>query len=237
MKYERDAIFWLRWVLANAVGEAVGLSTVLLVGFGVLGPRLGGLDGAWPAVLGLVAGVLLGIFEGIVVGAAQGAVLRLRLPEVSLRTWIIATVIGAMVAWGLGMLPSTMMNANASGGQAAAEMPEWLTYVMVAGMGAVAGVILALAQWVALRSQVRRAGLWLPANALAWLCGMPLVFLGLGAIPAGASVLQALPIVVAATTAAGAVVGAIHGLVLVKALRCPIRFPGSPACHLTENLC
>jgi hypothetical protein len=40
----------------------------------------------------------------------------------------------------------------------------------------------------------------------------------MGAIPAGASVLQALPIVVAATVAAGAVVGAIHGVILVKAL-------------------
>ncbi|MCX6030709.1 MAG: hypothetical protein NT169_15610 [Chloroflexi bacterium] len=221
MKHERNAIFWLRWVLANTVGEAVGLSVVLLVGFGVLGPRLAGLTGAWPAVVGLVAGVLLGIFEGIVVGAAQGVILRRRLPRLALRTWILVTVIGAMVAWGLGMLPSTLMSADASGGQAAAEMSEALTYVMAAGMGLVAGVILALAQWLALRSlgsQVRRPGLWLPANALAWLCGMPLVFLGMGAIPTGASVLQALPIVVAATAAAGAVVGAIHGLVLVKAL-------------------
>jgi cytochrome bd-type quinol oxidase subunit 2 len=119
------------------------------------------------------------------------------------------------------MLPSTLMSADAGGSQAAAEMPEWLTYVMAGGMGLVAGVILALAQWLVLRSlgsQVRRAVLWLPANALAWLCGMPLVFLGMGAIPAGASVLQAAPFVVAATAAAGAVVGAIHGLALVRVL-------------------
>jgi hypothetical protein len=218
VKHERDTIFWLRWVAANALGEAVGLSAVLLVGFGVLGPSLSGLAGAWPAVVGLIAGVLLGIFEGVVVGAAQGAILRRRLPRLALRTWIVATVIGAMVAWGLGMLPSTLMSADASGGQAAAEMPEALTYAMAAGMGLVSGVILALAQWLALRQHVRRAGLWLPANALAWLCGMPLVFLGMGAIPAGASVLQALPIVVAATVAAGAVVGAIHGVMLVKVL-------------------
>jgi hypothetical protein len=220
MKPERDVIFWLRWVLANALGEAVGLSAVLLVGFGVLGPRLAGLTGALPAVIGLVAGVLLGIFEGSVVGAAQGIVLRARLPRLALRTWIVATVIGAMVAWGLGMLPSTLMGAgagaDASGGQAAAEMPEALTYVMAAGMGLVAGIVLALPQWLVLRQYARRAGWWLPANALAWLCGMPIVFLGMGAIPAGASLLQALPIVVAATAAAGAVVGAIHGLVLVK---------------------
>ena len=218
MRSESNLVFWLRWVLANALGEAVGLSAVLLVGFGVLGPQLAGLAGAWPAVLSLTSGVVLGIFEGIVLGAAQGIVLRSRLPGLALRRWIIATAIGAMVAWGLGMLPSTLMSADAGGSQVAAEMPDWLTIVMAAGMGAVAGIILALAQWAALRSQTRRAGLWLPANSLAWLCGMPLVFLGMGSIPAGASVLQAVPIVVTATAAAGAVVGAVHGLFLVKAL-------------------
>jgi len=98
MNHKSNTIFWLRWVLANMLGEAVGLSAVLVVGFGVLGPRLAGLGGPWPALLGLVAGVLLGIWEGIVVGAAQGAVLRGRLPPLSLRRWILATVLGAMVA-------------------------------------------------------------------------------------------------------------------------------------------
>jgi len=218
MKHERDLFFWLRWVVTNMLGEAVGLSVVLLVGFGVLGSRLARLTGAWPAVLSGVAGVLLGIFEGIAVGAAQGIVLRRRLAGLSLRTWIVATAIGGAVAWGLGMLPSTLMAADAGGSQAATEMPEWVTYVMAAGMGTVAGIILALAQWVVLLSKVRRGGLWLPANSVAWLFGMPLVFLGMGSIPAGASVLQAVPIVVGAIAAAGAVVGAIHGLVLVKAL-------------------
>lgn len=220
MKSERDLIFWLRWALANALGEAVGLSAVLLVGFGVLGSAVEGLPGAWPFVASLAAGIVLGVFEGIVVGAAQGIVLRRRLPELLLRSWIMATVIGAMVAWGLGMLPSTLMAGGAGEAQAAAEMPEWFTYVMAAGMGLVAGVVLAFVQWTVLRtaSGVRRAWLWLPANSLAWLVGMPVVFLGMGSIPAGASVAQAVPIVVAATTAAGAVVGAIHGAILVKVL-------------------
>ncbi len=216
---ENDLLFWLRWVIANTLGEAVGLSTVLLVGFAVLGPYLAKLPGAWPAVLGLVAGVLLGIFEGVVVGGLQGAVLRRRLPRVALRTWVWATVIGAVVAWGLGMLPSTLMGAVADSGQAAAEPPDSLIYLLAAGMGAVAGVILALAQWVVLRRRVRRAGWWLPANSLAWLFGMPLVFLGMGLLPAGASLLQAVPLVVGATAAAGAVVGAIHGLFLVRLVR------------------
>jgi hypothetical protein len=215
---ERDSEFWLRWVAANALGEAIGLSAVLLVGFGLLGPLVAAMPGAWPAVIGLGAGVLLGVFEGLVVGGAQGVVLRGRLSEVALRTWILATIIGAMVAWGLGMLPSTLMASNAGDAQASAEMPEWFSYVMAAGLGLVAGLVLAFPQWRAMRQHVRRGWLWLPANSLAWLVGMPLVFLGMGSIPAGASVMQAVPIVVAATAAAGAVVGAIHGAVLVKVL-------------------
>ena len=50
MKAESDGAFWLRWVAANALGEAVGLSAVLLVGFGVLGRAVEGLPGAWPLV-------------------------------------------------------------------------------------------------------------------------------------------------------------------------------------------
>jgi len=143
------------------------------------------------------------------------------LPPFSLRRWILATVLGAMVAWGLGMLPSTLMSAEAGAGEAAAEPPAWFTYVMAAGLGLVAGIVLALPQWrvfKSLRPHVRRPGLWLPANALAWLIGMPLVFLGMDAIPPGASIPQAVPIIVAATAIAGAVVGAIHGLFLVGAM-------------------
>jgi hypothetical protein len=220
MKTESDGVFWLRWVTANALGEAVGLSAVLLVGFGVLGRAVEGLPGAWPLVASVAAGVLLGVFEGTVVGAAQGIVLRRRLPGLALRAWIMATVIGAMVAWGLGMLPSTLMATGAEGAQAAAEASEWLTYVMAAGMGLVAGVVLAFVQWTVLRTAagVRRAGLWLPANSLAWCLGMPVVFAGMGSIPAGAGVAQAIPIVVAATAAAGAVVAAVHGAILVRVL-------------------
>ena len=100
------------------------------------------------------------------------------------------------------------------------RLPREVYERYLGGMGLAAGVVLAFVQWTALRtaSGVRRAGLWLPANSLAWCLGMPVVFLGMGSIPAGASVAQAVPVVVAATAAAGAVVGAVHGAVLVRVL-------------------
>ena len=201
MKQVSNTSLWLRWVIANAWGEALGLSAVLLIGFGVLGPRLEGMAGAGPALLAIGAGMLLGIWEGTVLGVAQGATLRRRLTKLSLRTWVIATVAGAVVAWGLGMLPSTLMSADQSSGSSPAEMPEALTYLLAAVMGAVAGVVLSLAQWIVLRRHVDRAGRWLPANALAWALGMPLIFAGMGALPPGATVLQAAPIIIACTAA------------------------------------
>jgi len=137
------------------------------------------------------------------------------------RTWVVATIVGAMVAWGLGMLPSSLMAGAEGGGQALSEPPQWLISLLAGGLGLVAGIVLGLPQWAVLRRGelrplVRRPGLWLPANSLAWLLGMPLVFLGMGSIPAGATVLQAVPIVVAATAAAGVVVGAVQGLFLVR---------------------
>jgi len=65
MRTERDLTFWLRWVLANALGEAVGLSTVLLVGFGVLGRAVEGLPGAWPFVARLAAGAVAEKLAGL----------------------------------------------------------------------------------------------------------------------------------------------------------------------------
>jgi hypothetical protein len=42
-----------------------------------------------------------------------------------------------------------------------------------------AGAVLSFAQWLVLRGKVKRAGLWIPANMLAWAFGMPVIFLGM----------------------------------------------------------
>lgn len=65
MKTEADLSLWLRWVLANALGDAVGLSVVLLVGFGVLGSAVASLPGAWPFVVSLAAGAVAEKLAGL----------------------------------------------------------------------------------------------------------------------------------------------------------------------------
>ena len=158
----------------------------------------------------------LGALEGAIVGAAQAIVLRRRLPQ--LRTWVAATMAGAVVAWTLGMLPGTLMSLVGSDPSATpSEMSDTLQVILAIPLGLLAGAILGFPQWLILKRYISLAGWWVVANALAWACGMPLVFV----VASAGSTEGVLSAVVTATiglATAGALVGGIHGAFLVRLL-------------------
>jgi hypothetical protein len=206
--------FWQRWVVANALGELVGLGTVAAVGFLVF--RHTGEPTSAAQALAFAAGfILLGAFEGLVIGLAQRHVLRTLLPAV--RGWVIATIIGALVAWAIGMVPSTIASLMPQEpGTAPVEPPLALVLLLAAGLGAVGGPLLAALQWFSLRKVLSgKAWLWLPANAAAWALGMPVIFLGAQANELTSSPAAIAALVAFAILVAGAVVGAVHGCVLL----------------------
>jgi hypothetical protein len=210
---------WGRWVVANALGELIGLGLAGLVGALVvfLSTRAGGgvSDLGRAAIM-----VLLGTFEGVVVGYAQSAVLCRELPRFSRRDWLWITAAGAFAAWVLGSTPSVLIGAAAEAG--AAPVPEIgaaLEIVLAAGLGLVVGLILGGPQWWVLRRYVRRAGWWAPANALAWAVAMPLIFLAAGLPTATTPWPQLVALALGTGLAAGAIVGAVHGVALVWLVR------------------
>ena len=87
--------------------------------------------------------------------------------------------------------------------------------LLAAGMGLVLGAILALPQWRVLRRAVPRAGVWLPANAVAWALGMPVIFAAVDRAYAAGSAAGTVGILAAALLLAGTVVGAVHGVALI----------------------
>jgi len=209
----RGVAFWSRWVLANLLGELAGLGIVGMVGYGAL-LAFGEPTSATHVISFAVLAVGLGAVEGGIVGYAQHVVLRRRLPQ--LHGWVRATVLGAVIAWALGMLPSTLVSLLGSAHpEEAVEIPDVVQLLLAVPMGLAAGVILALPQWRVLRRRVLHPGWWIPANALAWACGMPLVFVAAGVRPEMNGWWAAFA-VVGSLAAAGAVVGAIHGAFLVK---------------------
>lgn len=209
----RSSHFWWRWVLANALAETLGLGAVAGAGY-FAAVHIGEPVGLIARLGFAVFFIVLGSFEGYVVGFAQGNVLKLRIP--TLEGWIKATVVGAVAAWVLGMTPSTIMSLAEHG---PSPSPPFISVAMrlllAAGLGAVAGPMLAFFQWRVLRRYLSRAMWWLPANALAWAAGMPIIFLGVHVVVGMHDTSLAVVVAAATIAIAGAVVGAIHGAALL----------------------
>lgn len=197
-----DRTFLARWVRWVTLGESLGF----------LAPALAQLVAAaiWPAATFLLL-VLAGFVEGAVLGWFQVRVLRIRLPAVSIRRWILLTGAAAALAWSLGLLP-----------WATSAWQGWPVTAQFAA-GTTAAVVLlvsiGLGQWIELRHHIPRAWRWIAGNCAAWAAG-PSVFMAVAtplwqpgqdtwlsaAIGVGAAVLMAVTMAV------------ITGLVMVRLL-------------------
>lgn len=214
-----DWQLWFRWIFANTVGELIGLGVASAIGAAFVLYIADGL-GAFSQYAAAGLTIVIGAFEGIVVGYFQADVLHDRLRLLTRRSWITATAVGATVAWMLGSIPSLAMSMNSQGsGVQAVEPGELTVFSLAALMGCVLGVVLAIPQWFVLRKCVRRAGWWIPANAVAWAVGMPQLFAGPSVIGQGLAAWQIGFVIFASIVSAAASVGAIHGLFLVWLLK------------------
>jgi hypothetical protein len=211
---------WRRWVLANGWGELVGLGGSALAAWLILTVIPGEPTATTIVASSALLVAISTVLEGGTVGLAQWLVLRRVLNGLRPRAWIGATMLGALTAWLLAMIPVTAMSLRETGGDAApADLPFLAVLGLAFLLGAVLGPVLALFQWRVLRLHLPAAWWWMPAHSAAWAAGMVVIFAGAGAVPEGAGV-TVIAIVMAITClAAGAVVGAIHGLVLVRLLR------------------
>jgi hypothetical protein len=192
-----------RWVVATTCGKLVGFTVPAVVS--AAAPSVGVGQIASVALL-----VLAGVGEGTVLGWAQSRMLRRELPELRTGAWIRATAAGAAAAWTIGMLPSTFT----------AQLLE-LWPPMLAALGVLAGVALlatiGFAQWLVLRQQVERSGIWVLANALAWIAGLAVVFTAIGVAPGDSPAFIAVFGVVGGL-AMGLTVALVTGLFLVRLL-------------------
>ena len=209
---------WIRWTLANAFSEMFGLGlTFLITGFAI--SKLGSQQTITAILLAFLFAVTSGAVEATVVGLAQWWAMHPWFLAIGKLAWWRATLIGALLAYVLGYLPSTFMSmgeATAARAAPVAEPPQWVVLLLAAGMGAAGGAVLSFAQWLVMRGKVARAGLWIPANMLAWTFGMPVIFWGIDVAFKLTARWQSLLLMAGTLFVAGAIVGAIHGSFLVR---------------------
>jgi hypothetical protein len=140
-------------------------------------------------------------------------------PMITRRAWWFATLIGALVAYMMGYLPSTLMSIGEQAAQTqatAVEPAQWLVLLLAAGLGAVGGAVLSFAQWLTMRKKIACASLWIPANMLAWMVGMPLIFWGIDTAQRLGGLVWMILFMAVVLLLTGLVVGAIHGAFLVR---------------------
>jgi hypothetical protein len=208
---------WTRWTLANAFSEMIGLGLTFAL-TGLVFSKLDSQQTITSILLAFALAVASGGIEATIVGLAQWWAMHPWFPFIRKFVWWRATLIGALVAYVLGYLPSTLMNMGEAAASSApmAEPPQWVILLLAAGMGAVGGAVLSFAQWLAIRREVRGAGVWIPANMLAWMLGMPIIFWGIDLAFEMSALWQSVLVMAGTLFVSGAVVGAIHGWFLVS---------------------
>ena len=143
---------WLQWIVANALGELVGLGTVSLVALFVYAQFDESVSNVATVLFALLM-ILLGAFEGLAIALAQWLVLRQIIRRIALRVWIVATLIGAIIAWFLGMLPGAIAHLTNSATETPPPvMNEAQVIFLTSVMGVILGLILAFPQWLVLRN-------------------------------------------------------------------------------------
>jgi magnesium-transporting ATPase (P-type) len=212
---------WLRWVAANGLGEMFGLGLTFVVGAEVIS-RLGNQQSSGVILISFSVAVASGVIEATLVGLVQWWAMHPWFPKITRGGWWLATLIGALLAYVMGYLPSTLMSLGeqASQSQAStAEPAQWLVLLLAAGLGAAGGAVLSFAQWLTMRRKIPGASIWIPANMLAWLVGMPLIFWGIDTSQKLGGLVWLILFIAGVLLLTGLVVGAIHGAFLVRLVK------------------
>ena len=137
-----------RWIVAVTVGEALGFAFVATVALIAVGSSMAD---PWRYLVLVAAGAV----EGAALGAAQLAGMGARRP--SPRPWIAATALGAMVAWAIGLLPSTLGVPLAT--------PFGISLILVGAATLLASI--PVLQWLVIRRRTPSKR-WIPVNMGAW---------------------------------------------------------------------
>lgn len=153
-----------RWVMWVVVAEGIGFLAPT-AGFGL--SWLLGLD-RW-ARYGTM--IVAGVIEGLCLGLGQAHALRGTPGQVPRLPWVAATAAAAGVAWSIGMLPPTLSDVGV-----ALDLGQPVTWVLIGLGGVMLLASIPTAQWVVLRSVIRRAWRWIPLNMVAWLVGLIFTF-------------------------------------------------------------
>lgn len=120
-----------------------------------------------PPVVTWIVVALSGAGEGALLGFGQATALRRSLGEWPVARWVATTAGAAVLAWAIGMAPSSLADLGVELDMA---RPATWTYVFVGGILIL--ISIPAAQSTVLVGRVERAWRWVPISAAGWLAGV-----------------------------------------------------------------
>jgi hypothetical protein len=157
----RGGRLWAVWFGVVTVGEFFGFAVPAVVGATTAHAAPG---------VAFAALLAAGAAEGTFLGLAQAYVLRRAIDGIRRGRWVGATAGAAVVAYAVGMAPSSTSGLLET-------LPPAVLAMAAVVLGAVLLFSIGTAQWLVLRTLVRHATRWIATTALAWTVGLG-VFLG-----------------------------------------------------------
>jgi hypothetical protein len=171
LSHTLDLALLLHWMIANLAGFLVGL--VVLTSIAIAGNYIGlwrisfagepqtaneivNMNSGDLVTVTATTGLIYGITMGASMGIAQWIILRTR---IKVRYWIVATTVGMSIGWTL-LLPFVTYTANVD--RQYATSPALVDFLVLPVM-ILPGIITGFGQWLILRRQMKRAGLWILA--------------------------------------------------------------------------
>jgi hypothetical protein len=171
LSHTLDLALLLHWMIANLAGFLVGL--VVLTSIAIAGNYIGlwrisfagepqtaneivNMNSGDLVPVTATTGLIYGITMGASMGIAQWIILRTR---IKVRYWIVATTVGMSIGWTL-LLPFVTYTANVD--RQYATSPALVDFLVLPVM-ILPGIITGFGQWLILRRQMKRAGLWILA--------------------------------------------------------------------------
>jgi hypothetical protein len=204
--------FWLRWTFVCGIGEFLGIGAAAGAAFSFF-LLVGETDTTGERVASLIVVVCAGILEGLITGSLQWSILRQQFVDMKAKKWLICTVLGAAVAWLIGMTyPTFFISDTAS----SSEPSRVMIVFLAAGSGIVLGAVFGFFQWLELRRHTMGASWWIVANTVAWIVGLVVIYLG-ASLPGSDTAIGTVVLIGAVSgLVAGLLVGAITGIFLVR---------------------
>ena len=174
----RALAFWGPWLLRCGLAELAGIGLAAVVAISMT--RLVG----EPQTIGMkwlvyASFLVTGALEGAFIGLAQGSLLKRLVPSLRLLPFTLWTMFPAVLAWAVGMGPSTFLaTTSATAASPVTAPPVGLVLLLSAVGGALGGLLIGGSQWLEVRKHVTSARAWVIASVAGWALALPLDMLG-----------------------------------------------------------